>query len=201
MCERRPPKLKKSLCIFHIPHTPYTPYIPYPIYPTYPIYDLPYPMPYPMTYPMLYPMVCPVFNVFVTKWVQKKHLIMKLAAKESYGRSASFWRVPGAPNRHFWGFLAYMGVYGVWCMPRAPEGYPDLFEGVCFKLPSSWPPARVEGGPNPRLMTPDPLDPLDPLMSSRSCIFLQLLQQKWLGWCSGAMLFWRFLGMSIQGIE
>ena len=40
-----------------------------------------------------------------------------------------------------------------------------LFEGVCLKLPSSWPPVRVEGGSEPQVMTPDPQDPWDPLMN------------------------------------
>ena len=43
------------------------------------------------------------------------------------------------------------------------------------KLPSSWPPARVGGGSDLKLLTPDPedpLDPLDPLVSSKNVVFI-----------------------------
>ena len=41
------------------------------------------------------------------------------------------------------------------------HGWPILREFV--HLTSSWPPARVEGGSEQQLMTPFPVDPVDPL--------------------------------------
>ena len=61
-------------------------------------------------------------------------------------------------------------------------------------------PRRVwKGGSQPHSLTPDPgdsRDSRDPRMSSRSYIFFQFLQQKWLGWRSGAMFVFTCLGMS-----
>ena len=60
------------------------------------------------------------------------------------------------------------------------------FEGVCLTH-VILAPGACWGGSELRSMTPDPEDPLDPVdpvdpvnprMSSRSCIFLQILQQK-----------------------
>ena len=40
------------------------------------------------------------------------------------------------------------------------------------KLPSSWPPARVGGGSDLKLLTPDPEDPEDPRVSSQNGVFV-----------------------------
>ena len=57
-------------------------------------------------------------------------------------------RGPGAIYRNLPGARGFVAIeYG----PVASHGDPfipkiiKLFEGVCFKLPSSWPPVRVEG--------------------------------------------------------
>ncbi len=56
-------------------------------------------------------------------------------------------------------------------------------------------PARVEAGSGARLLPPlwldllDPADPGDPRMNSKLCKFAVFLQQKLVGWHSGAMFF------------
>ena len=40
------------------------------------------------------------------------------------------------------------------------------------KLPSSWPPARVGGGSDLKLLTPDPAGPADPVVSSQNGVFI-----------------------------
>ncbi len=54
-------------------------------------------------------------------------------------------------------------------MDMKPVGDINLREFV--KLTSSWPPARVEGGSELRLLPPLPVDPRDPRTSSKSCKF------------------------------